>query len=592
MLQRLRARLSDPARPFWRALVIVSWAIVLNLVFLLQPTFIRGGDAAFHIFNTQEFATGIREGTLYPRWFGDVFNGYGAPTGLGYAPFTYYSGAVFMLVGMNVFTALKVMLTITLVIAGLGMYRLAGAALPPLSALIAALLYQAMPYYIFDLYSRAALGEYVSFAWLPFIFLFTYRCIHDKRLVYVALLGLSLGVLLLTHVLTAYITAIALAIFAICLIVLERKDWPWKVVRLGVAGALGIGLAAVYWLPLLTETPQLNTSHLTEASFGDYRNNFLFNAWGYLGTTRQSTFLENTIIGLGALLSIALAVCAAFILYRQWQRYPRPRRDLMLAMIFVFGFSSLMCFSISRPLWAILPRIEILQFPSRWQSLSALATAYLIGELFTWFGEQRSQISGRPRGLSLVIIALIAAHVIYSIGLIGALTYLRRAIPTDMAAQLTGIQPITPENFDRFFPIEYITQWVDEDMTPYKRTPVNQQQGVIADDGTAKVDIQTWQLARRAFTVDSSKPTVVMVQTFWFPGWQATINGQAIDENLLSDEGLIQLNVPAGTSEVEVSFTDTSVRTTGAIITLLTAGLLAGILIFSLTRRPGVGTKV
>src|SRR5262245_50429443 len=100
MLQRLRARLSDPVRPLFRVLVIIGWAVILNLVFLLQPTFIRGGDAAFHIFNTQEFATSIREGTMYPRWFGDVFNGYGAPTGLGYAPLTYYGGAAFMLVGM------------------------------------------------------------------------------------------------------------------------------------------------------------------------------------------------------------------------------------------------------------------------------------------------------------------------------------------------------------------------------------------------------------------------------------------------------------------------------------------------------------
>jgi hypothetical protein len=89
------------------------------------PNFIRGGDAAFHIFNTQQFAAGLREDVLYPRWFGDFYNGYGARVGIGYAPLTYYGGSLFMLLGYSVFTALKTLLTITLIIGGLGMYRLA-----------------------------------------------------------------------------------------------------------------------------------------------------------------------------------------------------------------------------------------------------------------------------------------------------------------------------------------------------------------------------------------------------------------------------------------------------------------------------------
>jgi uncharacterized membrane protein len=103
MLQTLYARLIDPMRP------ILSGAAT-------RP---------FIIFNTQQFAAGLREDVLYPRWFGDFYNGYGARVGIGYAPLTYYGGSLFMLLGYSVFTALKTLLTITLIIGGLGMYRLA-----------------------------------------------------------------------------------------------------------------------------------------------------------------------------------------------------------------------------------------------------------------------------------------------------------------------------------------------------------------------------------------------------------------------------------------------------------------------------------
>src|SRR6185503_14632376 len=124
------------------------------------------------------------------------------------------------------------------------------------------------------------------------------------------------------------------------------------------------------------------------------------NAWGYLGTERTSTFLENTMIGVGALLGIALVITMAVILYRHWRGYPPQRRQMALAMIVVFSYSMFMSFSISGLLWAILPRASMLQFPSRWQTICTLSGAYLAGEIITWLLETRSnreQLPARQR---------------------------------------------------------------------------------------------------------------------------------------------------------------------------------------------------
>jgi uncharacterized membrane protein len=588
MLQTLYARLTDPARPITRIIVVAAWAILLNMVFLALPNFIRGGDAAFHIFNTQQFATGLREGVLYPRWFGDFYNGFGAPVGIAYAPLTYYGGSLFMLLGLPVFWALKLLLTTTLVIGGLGMYRLASRFLPITGALAAALLYQAMPYYVVDLYSRAALGEYIGFAWLPFIFLFAYQCINRQRILDCGLLAFTLGGLVLTHILTAYMTVMALGIFAIALIAQEPRGWISKIVRLVVAGVVGIGLAAVYVLPLLSETSYLNTAHLTETSFGNYQNNFLFNAWDYLGTDRTSTFLENTMIGVGALLSIVLVITLAVILYRNWSGYPLKRRQAALAMILVFGFSTFMSFSLSRPLWAILPRAAMLQFPTRWQTLSALSAAYLAGEILIWLLETRSKrqlLPTRQRRLLPVFIALvIGGHVLYSIGLVGALTYLRRAIRSDLAAQLSGAQPVTSENFGRVFPSEYKPQWVDS-LDSAKATLVDPENAVNASDAGTDIDVRVWAFSRRVLTVKAENTTTLYLDTYWFPGWQATANGQPIETQARSGDGTIEFTVPGGESEIVVHFEDTPIHTTGSIISLLALIVSGGMCAYGVVRQ-------
>ncbi|MEO8606711.1 MAG: 6-pyruvoyl-tetrahydropterin synthase-related protein [Chloroflexota bacterium] len=593
MFQALYARLIDPARPITRAALIIAWAIILNAVFLLLPNFIRGGDAAFHIFNTQQFAAGLREGVLYPRWFGDFFNGYGAPVGVGYAPLTYYAGSAFMLVGFSVFTALKLLLTITLVIGGLGMQRLASRFLPIPGALAAALVYQAMPYYVIDLYSRAALGEYISFAWLPFIFLFAYQCIKKQRLLDHVLLAFTLGGLVLTHILTAYMAAFGVAIFVIVLIAQEPRGWLWKLVRLGLAGGLGLGLAAIYVLPLLSETSYLDTNHLTETTFGNYQNNFLFNAWGYLGTERTATFLENTMIGVGALLSIVLVITMAVTLYRNWRGYAPGRRPIALAMICVFGFSMFMSFSLSSPLWAILPRASMLQFPTRWQTLSALSGAYVAGEIITWLLEtrgNRQQLPTRQRRMLPLFIALvIIGHVIYSAGLVGALAYLRRGIRSDLAAQLSGAAPVTSDNFGRVFPSEYKPQWVAT-LDTAKSSQVDPAQGIIVSDAAAQVDMQSWQLSRRVFTVNTPSAATVDLQTFWFPGWQAIINGQSVETQARSGDGTIEFPISAGTSEVVVQFENTPVRTTGSIISMISWIVLGVLFVYSMIRRNSIQT--
>jgi hypothetical protein len=120
--------------------------------------------------------------------------------------------------------------------------------------------------------------------------------------------------------------------------------------------------------------------------------------------------------------------------------------------------------------------------------------------------------------------------------------------------------------------------------------PVNPEHAVISSDETAQIQVVLWQLARRVFTVNAATATTINLQTFWFPGWQATVNGQAVETQADVNDGTIEFPIPAGTSDIEVRFENTPIRTTGGVISLLAANAVAGVIVFDFSRRGRVGS--
>ena len=76
-------------------------------------------------------------------------------------------------------------------------------------------------------------------------------------------------------------------------------------------------------------------------------------------------------------------------------------------------------------------------------------------------------------------------------------------------------------------------------------------------------------------------PSAVTLQfyTYYYPGWRATVDGQLTEIRPQGPYGLITLELPAGDHDVEIRFTNTPLRTLAAMISVLTALLLGGLLV-------------
>lgn len=105
----------------------------------------------------------------------------------------------------------------------------------------------------------------------------------------------------------------------------------------------------------------------------------------------------------------------------------------------------------------------------------------------------------------------------------------------------------------------------------------------LLEGGSATVERRTNRIR-----VDSRapQPSRLVVSESWMPGWNATINGARATVSRY-EGALLQLEVPAGESRIELSYFPSSLKR-GLIITSISlAGLLAGVGILTLRRRRG-----
>ncbi len=88
-----------------------------------------------------------------------------------------------------------------------------------------------------------------------------------------------------------------------------------------------------------------------------------------------------------------------------------------------------------------------------------------------------------------------------------------------------------------------------------------------------------------ALETDALAPTVLVVSEIFYPGWVATVDGQPAPI-LLTDYLLRGVVLPAGRHKVEMRYTAPAART-GAIISVLTLGLIAGLAVYARRKRAG-----
>ena len=109
-------------------------------------------------------------------------------------------------------------------------------------------------------------------------------------------------------------------------------------------------------------------------------------------------------------------------------------------------------------------------------------------------------------------------------------------------------------------------------------------------DSLSVIRLTSYEPNRLVYETSSAKDGVVVFSEIYYPGWQATIDGQPVDI-ARADYILRAMNVPAGKHTIEMWFDPQSLHLTESIAYAAMALLLIGVMLFVWLKRKQLAKK-
>ncbi len=109
-------------------------------------------------------------------------------------------------------------------------------------------------------------------------------------------------------------------------------------------------------------------------------------------------------------------------------------------------------------------------------------------------------------------------------------------------------------------------------------------------DSLSTIQLTSYEPNRLVYNAFTPKDGVVVFSEIYYPGWQATIDGQPVDI-ARADYILRAINVPAGEHTIEMWFDPQSIQVTESIAYAALALLLIGVMVLAWTQRNKIAKK-
>ncbi|PKM63104.1 MAG: hypothetical protein CVU97_01730 [Firmicutes bacterium HGW-Firmicutes-21] len=252
-------------RYFYLVLAAVSSIYVFPLLFVQMPT---GHDVWFHMTRIDGLAGELELGNLPARIYSTVYYDFGYAAPLFYGDWLLYFPAFLVVNGVSVVVAYKTFIMSCAVLTALSMYFSAQIILKDKkAACVTAVLYSLSTYLATDAFVRHANGEMQSFIFIPIALAGLYDIIRGEGKRWL-LLPLGLCGVLVTHTLTAFMTVVFLALFALMFLT-EFIEKPKKLLYIAASAVVFFLLSASFIFPMIEQLSS-NKFWATDGTSADY----------------------------------------------------------------------------------------------------------------------------------------------------------------------------------------------------------------------------------------------------------------------------------------------------------------------------------
>ncbi|MGO9795322.1 MAG: 6-pyruvoyl-tetrahydropterin synthase-related protein [Terracidiphilus sp.] len=437
--------MKETERPVHKWRHFAGPALILFAAFVaIVPQLIRGNscghDFDVHLVSWLDCLNAWRHGIPYPHWTPSPNYGAGEPRFVFYPPLTWMLGAA--LGAILPWNLAPIVLTFLILAAtGLATRALALEVLSndghdDLPATLAGCVAIFSGFSLFTAYERCAFPEFAGGFWLPLILLFALRDRSSSAPLLrrsfsgstvplaLALAGAWLSNLPL-GVIAGYLLAGVALLWAIV-----NKSWA-PLLRAAVATVLGLGLAAIYWLPAALERHWVDIRQATEDPGYNFENNWLFARNANPLLALHDVILRQ--VSSIAVSMIAVALVSVLVCYFR-NSLPKPKKLLRIPLAAIPVVVLFLLFPISRPVWHALPQMSFLQYPWRWlEAVEAPMSIFFVAAIWPSNRDSRN-----PRRSRLArILALAACAVIFVAATVYAgTTFFQVCYPEDTVASM------------------------------------------------------------------------------------------------------------------------------------------------------------
>ncbi len=586
----------------------------------------RTDDAILHYYRLVGYDYSIRHGDLWPRYAPAFVFGYGLPIFNYYSPLAMLPMELFHLLGLDFIRALLAGVVIYTFLGALGAYLLGDAWGGSTAGIVTSAAYAYAPYILLNWTRRGSITECCALAILPWVLWAFHRLALRGRRRDFALAVALLALFILPHNVTALAGAALLGGYCLLLwsISPNRRQ---SLLRLGIGLALGVGLAAFFWMPALFEKDYVKLENVSPANPAyDVANHFqtldqIFAAPEPVDLSRQDFEVPRplgwpqvilALLGVGMVTAGALKTRSkrsgspdgqyegflkrSGVVGAQravpagrpdvdpsydhrspvaWGFNPRNCLPLLIFALPVIVFLVFMVTGSSLWFWRHIPLLDFWQFPWRLIGQASLLIAVLAGLGTALLAERIPRPALRFAWVIAVLLSFVLAglpwlYVVYD--------------PAPVVDSVTDLHVFEQETrwIGTSSQGEYLPTWNQSLPDPAALADRFAESDVIPrlqPNTDLSVEAEKWKITAAHLIVYAEEPTRLVFDWLYFPGWLATVDRKPVEVTPYGPEGFVSIEVARGAHNVGINFKPTPLRRAAAIASLVSLLACAAVVV-------------
>lgn len=548
-------------------LIILFIAIIVTSGLLINGL-PNGHDVDAHMARAVGTGEALSEGQFPPLITSNFANGFGYSWNIFYPPLATYLMTILKIFLSTYANSLKQLIIIAVIIAGIGMYELLKEITKKNKiSLLGSIMYMCAPYVLVDIYTRVALGEILSYAFFPILFLGIYNLINGNGKKHTLITVGAVGILL-SHNISAVFAVVLSGIFVIFNInKLKDKE---KIKKIIINVIFIVLITGFFYITLIQtknsaeyvvfeygkmgtlETLEENAVYLSQILFGKMQ-------FGYSSILSDSNNIETDMCYQLGLFIIVPILFTPFV-FKKIKKENRKNYILTLAIGILSIFAATNLFPYDKmPEW-----ISFIQYPWRFLFIATFTLTIIatinIEKLF-------EKIDIKEIMVLTTIILIYISPLILANNFDSNITdekykEIDELIPDTRTTTATVSLEYIPTK--AFLNIEYLR---------------NRNQEVAVISGNVEITEQNKNGSSMEITYSKDEgKAIIELPYLYYPGYEIKVNGENI-KYYETEKGFIGIDLEnEGNGEITVKYTGTTLARVSFIISIIA---LIGFIIYN-----------